>query len=297
MFKRLVLKRERKKIKASYLFKSLKWSKDRFKKISKLKQLLGFLDKRERFAIQTLLLTLGVFTTQIIWQDISFNIVFILSAFSYLLTFWSLKEDIKGIEKLLLFILPVFFTASVSLFYFLLPPRWIIRLTTTLIFAVGTYAILLIENIYNVASLRSIQLLRAAQSVGLLITLAVIFLSSNIIYSLRTNFIINFILIFLISFFLALQSLWSINLEKSIKSRLLLFSLLVGLALGELSLSLSFWPIQNVSFSLLMAATFYAMISIVQQYFLERLFFNLIREYIIVFIFTFILMFLTTKWG
>lgn len=297
MYKRLIVKLDRKKAKAPFFSKFFRWRKDRLKKLSKFKNVLYFLDKRERFAVQTLLLTAGVLTTQLIWQDIRFYIVIILSAFSYILTYWSLKEDIKGIEKILLFILPVFFTASLSLFYFLLPSRWIIRLATTAVFAVGSYAILLIENIYNVASLRSIQLLRAAQSVGLLITLAVIFLSANIIYSLRINFAINFILVFVISFCLSLQSLWSINLDKILNRKLLLFSFLVGLSLGELSLALSFWPIQNASFSLLLAATFYALISVIQQYFSERLFFNVIREYIIVFIFTFILTFLTTKWG
>src|SRR3989338_8883160 len=110
--------------------------------ISRTSRILLFLDKRERFALQTVILTVGVLTNQLIWQDYRFYMVDILSLFSYILTAWSLKEDVNGIEWILLFILPVLFTASVSLFYFLLPSRWIIRLATTVVFAVGTYAIL-----------------------------------------------------------------------------------------------------------------------------------------------------------
>lgn len=255
------------------------------------------LDKRQRFAVQTIILTAGVLITQLIWQDARFYMVGLLALTSYLLTAWSLREDIKGNEWFLLFILPVLFTASLSLFYFLLPGRWIIRLTTTVIFAVGTYAILLIENIYNVAAQRTIQLLRAAQSVGLLLTLLVIFLSSNIVYSLRLPFYFNFMLPFIFSFLLGLQSLWSINLNKKLDGQILIYSLLVGGGVGELSLVLSFWPINNPSYSLILSSAFYTIVGIVQSHFSERLFKNVIREYLTVFAFTFILMFLITKWG
>ena len=88
----------------------------------------SFLDKRQRFVIQTLFLTAGLLITQLIWQDVRFAMVVILSLFSYILTAWSLTEGVKGIEWYMLFILPVFFTLSVSLFYFLLPARWFIRI-------------------------------------------------------------------------------------------------------------------------------------------------------------------------
>lgn len=255
------------------------------------------LDKRQRFAVQTIILTAGLLVTQLIWQDARFYMVGLLALLSYILTAWSLKEDIKDNEWLLLFILPVLFTASLSLFYFLLPGRWIIRLTTTVIFAVGTYAILLIENIYNVAAQRTIQLLRAAQSVGLLLTLLVIFLSSNIIYSLRLPFYYNFTLPFIFSFLLGLQSLWSINLSQKLNAQIIIYSLVVGGGVGELSLALSFWPINNPSYSLILSSAFYTIVGIVQSHFSERLFKNVIREYLTVFAFTLFLMFLITRWG
>ena len=286
------------------MYKRLKVNEDkkRKKKTKKsnfrvLKKILFFLEKRERFAFQTVVLTGGVLITQLIWQDVRFPMVFFLSFLSYILTAWSLREDIEGKEWLLLFILPVFFTASLSLFYFLLPPRMIIRLTTSIIFAVGTYAILLIENIYNVAAERSIQLLRAAQSIGLLLTLTVIFLTANIIYSLRLGFMANAIILAVISFFLSLQSLWSVKVENRLSPRLITHACVIAACIGELSLALSFWPIENASYSLLIAAAYYSLVGIIQQYLNERLFFNIVREYILVFLFTFTLTFITTRWG
>ena len=288
MYKRIIVRKGNKK--------QFKRSK-KLKKLSRLKNVLSFLEKRERFALQTIILTSGVFITQLIWQDARFHMVLFLALMSYVLTAWSLKEDIKGIEWILLFILPVFYTASVSLFYFLLPPRWITRFSTTSLFALGSYAILLVENIYNVAAKRSIQLLRAAQSVGLLLTLAVIFLTANIIYSLRFPYWVNMLIMSAISFFLAIQSLWSVKLQKKLDSEIYLFALTIAVGVGELSMALSFWPVENASFSLLLSASYYSLVGVIQQKIMDRLFANVIREYIIVFILTFFLTFIITKWG
>lgn len=258
---------------------------------------LEFLDKRQKFVIQTVILTAGIFLTQFIWEDYRFAMVVILSILSYLLTAWSISEDISGVEWLLLFILPIYFTASISLFYFLLPSRWIIRLTIAGIFALGTYAILLIENIYNVAVERSIQLLRVAHVVGLLISLVVLFLSSNILYSLRLPYWGNFGLMAIYVYCLALQSLWSITLEDKISRKLFFYSGIISLLMGEAALVLSFWPLTISSYSLFMATCFYVLVGLFQHELTERLFIKTIREYIFVFVTIFVLMFLSTKWG
>lgn len=266
-------------------------------KIGKLKKLVLSFEKRERFAIQTIALTAGILTTQLIWEDFRYTTVLALSAFTYGFTAWSLREDIKKMEWLFLFILPVFFTASVSLFYFLLPGRWISRLLIMVIFAVGMYAILLVENIYNVAAIRTIQLLRAAQSIGLLITLVTIFLFSNIIYSLRMDYWINMLLVIPVIFLLSLQSLWSINLEDRISFKLCLYSFIITLIIGELSHSLSFWPVTISAYALFITSGYYTLTGVVQQHLQEKLFRNTYKEYIFVLIFTFVLLLMTSKWG
>lgn len=267
------------------------------RKFLPIKRNFSSLDKRQRFVLQTVLLTSGLLITQLIWEDSRFIMVVVLSVLSYILTAWSLTEDITGVEWLLLFILPVSFTASVSLFYFLLPGRWITRLSVTAVFAVGTYAALLVENIYNVAAARSVPLLRAAHSIGLLVSLVVIFLTSNIIYSLRLPFGLNLIFTSIVSFILSLQSLWSVKLDDRLSKRLLVFSGIISLGVGEMALVLSFWPVGNSSFSLLLTATYYSLVGIFQQYIQGRLFNNVIREYLSVFLFSLILTLITTVWG
>jgi hypothetical protein len=266
-------------------------------KFSKLSRTFSFLDKRQKFAIQTILLTVGLIITQLGFTDFRFLFIFFLALGSYVFTIWSLTEDVKGVEWLTLFILPVLFTCSVSLFYYLLPARMVVRLTTTIIFAVGTYAILLIENIYNVAAIRSIQLLRVAQSVGLLLSLVVLFLFSIIIYSLRLPFYLNFLVFIPITFFLALQSLWSMQLDSFISRRLFFYTGIVCWGIGSLSSALSFWPLGNSAYALFITASYYCLVSVIQLYLVERLFKAMIREYVIVFLFTFLLMIFVAKWG
>lgn len=267
------------------------------KKYHKKRFIIYALDKRQKFAIETIILTCGILTTQFVWPDLRFYMVFILGFIGYLLTVWSLTEDIKGIEWVFLFLLPVLFTIAMSLFYFLLPERMIIRLATTVAFAVGTYAILLIENIYNVASERSIQLLRAAQSVGLLMTLIVLFLFANIFFSLRLPYYLNFIFFTGISFLLALQSIWTVKLEPEISKEIFSYSGIVSILIGELAYALSFWPVENASYSLMIASSFYCLVGIIQHYFHGRLFANIIREHILVFVFTLLLVIISTHWS
>ncbi len=271
-----------------------------FNKYFRLKK-FHFLDKQQIFVIQTFILTLGLLLTQVIWTDYRFLLVFILASASYVLTAWSLKEDVKGTEWFLLFILPVFFTISVSLFYFLLPERWISRLITIIIFALGTYAIVRTVNIYNVAVERSIQLLRVAQTVGLLISLVIVFFSTIVIYSLRAPFGINFLFMTPIIFVLALQSLWSVKLEAKFTKPLLIYSGIIALVIGEAIGSLSFWPIFRSSglaiTALFICSIYYCLIGIVQHFLLGRMFANTVREYIISFIFMLLLLIMTTRWG
>lgn len=269
-------------------------------KLFKLRR-FHFLDKQQRFVIQTVLLTGGLLIAQLIWQDLRFSMVLILSIFSYLLSVWSLKEDIVGIEWVLLFILPVLFTASLSLFYFLLPGRWISRLLISSIFAIGSYAIIRAENIYNVAAERSIQLLRVAQTVGLLITLVVVFFATIVVYSLRIPFWVNSLILMPIFFILALQSLWSMRLEAKLTRDLLIYSGITSLIMGEMICVLSFWPIFKSSgftiSALFVSSIYYFLVGITQQYISGRMFANTTREYILTYVFMLILLVFSTRWG
>ena len=273
------------------------WLKKVFRNFRKKSLRITLLDKRQRFAIQTIALTTGVLVTGFMVTEYRPALVLLLAFSSYLLTVWSLREDIRGSEWILLFLLPVGFTISVSLFYFLLPQRMVVRVTVAVVFAVGSYAILLAENIYNVSAQRSIQLLRAAQSVGYSLPLVVVFLSTNIVYSLRLPFFFNGIIVGLVCFVLSMQSLWTVKLPQQLDKSILIYSAVVGIVACELALVLSFWPTLPAVYSLLLTSGYYCIVGLVQQYLAQRLFGNMVREYVAVFVFILMLTVLATKWG
>lgn len=268
-----------------------------FKKLKKFIKKKLNLSKREKFGLGVGFLTLIFLSIQLVSFSFRYPLVGVLLILTYLFSAWGFEEDLKGIEWLMLFILPVMFVASLSLFYFLLPVRWLTRLPVAVIFALGVYAILLVENIYNVAAERTIQLLRAAHSVGLLLTLFTNFLFLALIFALHLPFYGNTLLVFLISFPLVLQALWSIKLEEVISRELFFYTLTLTLTLAELALVFSFWPIPTIIEALFLTTVFYSLVSIAQQHFVERLFRRTLWEFISVSLLVFVFVIFTARWG
>lgn len=269
----------------------------------KIKKLLKFvkgkliLTKREKFGLIVGVLTLVFLAIELSSSSLRYHLTGVLVILTYILSAWGLREDLTGIEWLTLFILPVMYTAATSLFYFLLPVRWLTRLPMAAIFAVGMYAILLVENIYNVASVRSIQLLRAAHSVGLLLTLFTSFLLMALIFSLHFAFFWNWLLVFVSTFPLVLQVLWVMKLETKIGQEIPLYTFVISLCLAELAFVFSFWPVQTIIEALFLTTVLYSLVGIVQQDLLGRLFRQTMMEFVSVSAIVFILILLTTSWG
>src|SRR3989338_3653156 len=74
------------------------------------------------------------------------------------------------------------------------------------------------------------------------------------------------IVIFLITFPLALASMWSVNLESKIGEQVRNFSLLIALILAQVAWVMSFWPVGVSIFALFLAAMFYELVGIVQYH-------------------------------
>ncbi len=255
------------------------------------------LDKRKRFIITALILTLallGIHLSGIWWR---YQAMAILAVLTYLLSAWSLKEGLSGIEWFTVLILPVLFTAGLGLFYFLTPVSWWARIPVLLLFGGGIYALLLTENIFSVAAIRTIQLLRSAHAVSFLLTLVTAFFIYNVIFSFRQTIWFNFLAVFLLSFPLILQGLWCINLEAKISKSLWLYTLALSLVIGEAALVFSFWPVSVAVGSLSLTTTLYIVLGLTQQYLNERLFKKTINEYVAVGIAVLVVILLTTHWG
>lgn len=255
------------------------------------------LTKREKFAIITLLLTVGLVATQIVSPEARLKMVFVSFFVTYILAAWGLSDNFGGIEWFTLLILPSFYTAAVSLFYFLLPVRWITRLPVALFYAIGMYALLLTENIFNVAVERSIPLVRVAYAIGLLLSVITVFLILNTIYALRLAPYLNFILILFLLLPITYQQLWVMTLESRISKTLLIYAGSIALAIAEIGLVLSFWPVRGTIAALFLAILFYVSVGMSQQHLIERLFGSTVRLFLLALVFAILILFATTRWG
>lgn len=253
--------------------------------------------KRQKFVISSLVLSLcfvliGAFNLPWRYQAIG-----IMAFFSVLLSVWCLWEKLKWMEWLMILILPPLYTASIGIFYFLLPSGWLTQITVAAGFGVGMYALLLTQNIYTVASIRTIQLFRSAQAVGFLLTLTTSFFVYNAVLSLRLPFWSNGLLVGVLSFPLVFQGLWSVKLEEKITSGLFYFSLVLSFVLGQLGAAVSFWPAELSTGSLFLTACLYVFMGLNQHYLDGRFYRSTIREYISVGMVVIMTMLLTTSWS
>jgi hypothetical protein len=254
------------------------------------------LSKRQQLVLITLALTSGLVATQLVPPDYRYQMVAAISVLTYLLSAFGLREDLDGVEWVTLIMLPVMFTAAISLFYFLLPVRWLTRIPIAALYAVGMYALLLTENIYNVAVNRTIALLRAAHTVGFLLTLVTFFLLIQTVLAWNSFAWINSFVVLAVAFLLSLQSLWSITLPDRIEKSMIYLSVSVSLAMSELIWVLSFWPANVTIEALFLTTCFYSFLGMAQQYLQEKLYKKTIIEFVSVIAIVFVILLFTTHW-
>jgi hypothetical protein len=253
--------------------------------------------KRARFIGVSLFLSAGLLAIQFVNFSWRYAAIIILAFLAYSLSAWVLQEELDGIEWLVVLSLPTFYTVAVALFYFLLPERLLTRVIILSAFAVGMYAILLTENIFSIAAGRTIQLLRAAQAVGFLMTLITVFMAYDTIFSFKLAPWSNGLLVLGVSLLLLLQSIWSINLEKSIDTKTFFYTLSLSFLAGQIALVISLWPLSILMSSLFLVAFFYITVGLVQHEFMGRLFPQTIREYLQVAVVVLVVTFLMAGWG
>lgn len=274
--------------------------------------------KRQKFALATVLLLLGVILIRssglefVSWRIRAAGFLL----FSIIATIFALKdEDFSGVEWVMLPILPVFFAVGAALVYPLLPVRMDSFLGVTLrpdssfilgviikalflsMFVIGYYASLLTSNIFNVAAVKGIQLLRVAHSIGFLVTIATGLFFFVVISSLHLSSFQNFLAVFVVSFPLALYSFWSINLEDKIGEEVRNFSFISALVMAETAWVLSFWPLAVSMFAIFMTALFYELLGIIQFHLGEKLNLRIVNEFVVVAVVVFLLTIFTTVWG
>jgi len=254
------------------------------------------MSKRQKFIFTSLLLGIGLLTIQFLGNEFRYPAIFILTLFSIILTLWSLWEALLGIRFFLTPILPSFFTAGVGLFYFLLPANIFSRLPVVILYTILIYALLLTENIFSVAAIRTIQLLRAAHGVGFFLTLLAAFFIFDTIFSFRFSGWGNSFLVFLSSFPLFLHGLWSVNLEERLTERIWVYAMGLSFITAEMAFVASFMPVSITMASLFLTTIIYVTLGLSQAEFQERLFRQTVYEYLMVGLIVLLVMMWNIRW-
>ena len=263
--------------------------------------------KRQKFVLSSLLLAAGFLGIQFVDFDYRYLSVGGLVFFSLLLCLWALKDGLGKNATLLSLVLPALFTGGAVLFFlglgdspFFLSLHEIfkigIRILLVAVYVIGIYALFLTSNIYNVATARTIQLLRAAHAVGFVLTLVTAFFLFNTILSLRPDFWFVGVGMGLVAFPLLLQGFWSIELEHSISREILYLSIGLSLVVSEIATILSFWPVTVPVGSLALTTILYMGLGLGQAKLQQRLFDKTVREYLLIGLFVFVIMFFTANW-
>jgi hypothetical protein len=275
----------------------------------KLFRPLLHLSKRSQFVITTLFLTffllfIFLFGPNFKEQSIITIILGIVSivVITSLSTLLCLRENLTRGNWIIIILLPVLFTLSCGLFYFILPARWLTRFIILLVFAIGFYAILLAENIYVVSSLRSIKLLHAARTIGFLLSVVTSFGLYYVLFSLQTYMPIIIVSIFVITFLLVLPIIWSVTLKESLRKEDIIHSFVLTLVLTEIGTFINFWPVfsSSVSFVIAMSflsGSFYTLVGLSQHWLENKLFKQAMWEYLWVIVILFFVLFFLARWN
>jgi hypothetical protein len=247
--------------------------------------------------LTSLILSFGFIAIQLIDPRYRYISIFGLTLLTVILFVWCLKEGLGKNLTLLTLVLPAMYTLSVGLFWFLLPTSVFARVPVVILYGFGIYSLCLTSNIYTVAAIRTIALLRAARGVGFVLTLLTSFLIFDTILSLKSNVLINMALAFATSLPLFLQGLWTSKIEEKFSGEIFLSSLVFSIVVGEIAAILFFWPVTLIVGSLFLTVTLYMLLGLGQAKVEGRLFPQTVREYIFVFGLVILGMFIATQWG
>lgn len=263
-----------------------------------LKRITSYeITKRQRFILMSFFLTVILITAQTVSEGARVQTIGVLAFFTVFLAMFSLWGELGGIKYLLLLLTPVYFVVGASLFYFLLPVRWLTRLPFALLFAVSVYLLMLTANIYNVAAIRTIALHRAARAVGMLFALVCAFFLVNVLLSLHLAYYLVVLGVVIIFGPLYLVQLWSNELEEFISRKLALFTSVFTLVTAQAAIIFAFWPLAPISAALILITIMYVLLGLGQFAYNQQFKVRYVYEYVGIALFVAIIVVVTTRWG
>lgn len=263
-----------------------------------LKKITSYqITKRQRFILMSFFLTVIMVAAQTVPESLRFEAIAFLAGSTALLAIFALWGELWGIKYFLLLLLPVYFVVGASLFYFLLPVRWLTRLPFALVFGISVYLLMLTSNIYNVAAIRTIALHRAARAVGMLFTLVAAFFLINVLLALHLPFYFNFLGVLLITGPLYLVQLWSYGLDEYITQKVAIYAFVFTLVTGQMAIVFSFWPLAPINGALILVTVMYVLLGLGQFAIGEQLKRRIVYEYVGVALVVALIVLITARWG
>jgi len=253
--------------------------------------------KRQKLTLMSFFLTVILIGTQTVSESLRYQVMGFLGVATALLAIFSLWGELSGIKYFLLLLLPVYFVMGASLFYFLIPVRWLTRLPFALAFGISVYLLMLTSNIYNIAAIRTIALLRAAHAVGLLFTLVSAFFLTNVLFSLHLAVWWIVPAVLAICGPLYMVSLWSYELEEYISGKVFLFAIVYTLVTVQIATLVSFWPIVPINGALVIVTIMYVLLGLGQFVLSDKLKTRIVLEHITVAMIVIIIVMLSTRWS
>lgn len=261
-----------------------------------IKRLDFSIDKRQKFVLAVILLSLGLFFTEYQLTKWGLIVTLILPFFTVLFLLWSIWEDLKENKLYQVIILPFIYTFAFGFFYLLTPTSFFVHLLLTAIYAFGLYSLFLSQNIFVVSSSRTIQLLSGARIVSFVITVISYFFLTNIVFSFHVIIFPVILAIAIYTYLLIYHSLWTYTLQKYSHPLIVWVSALTACII-EIASLVWFWPTNPTVTALFLTGFFYASVGLSHIWLEKRFFKGILWEYVWVGTIVFFVLLLFTQWG
>lgn len=194
--------------------------------------------------------------------------MFIITGVGYL---WALREGLNGHEWFLIPIPGMMLSLGFSLFGMLLPVSIWWSSIYAVIFGLSHYFLMLTQNIFSVAAIRTIGLYRAAMAVGFVMTITSAFLLINTLLTFKQEYYINGVVTVLICFLLLVPALWSVKLTDKVSREVWDLSGFLSLYIGIFAMAISFWPAPTTIASIFLTTVMYVYLGLTQHLLADRL--------------------------
>jgi len=147
-----------------------------------------------------------------------------------------------------------------------------------------------------VASIRTIQLFRAARSANFVFSLVTLLFFYTMALSLKVPFWSVMGLSFVASFIISYVNFWSVDLKGTQYEQVIRYAVGVSWVVALVGAVLSFWPVKPFMGGLMMTSAIYALMGVLEQRLSNRVYLEGLMEYLVSVVIIFIIGFLTTSW-